>query len=45
VLELLDELQARHGLAIVLITHDMGVIAQMAQQVLVMYAGQIVEQA
>ena len=45
VLDLLDELQASHGTAMILITHDMGVVAQSADEVLVMYAGQVVEQA
>ena len=45
VLELLRELQEQTGVAIVLITHDLGVIAEMADRVAVMYAGQIVEQA
>jgi len=45
VLDLLSELKDRYRMALVLITHDMGVIAQMADLVAVMYAGQIVEQA
>ena len=45
ILELLKELQRQHGTAVLFITHDMGVIAEMADRVLVMYAGQIVEQA
>jgi len=44
ILELLRELQARNGMGIVLITHDLGVVARMADVVAVMYAGQIVEQ-
>ena len=36
---------SEHGMALVLITHDMGVIAEMADEVVVMYAGQVVEQA
>ena len=43
ILELLRELQARHGMAIVLITHDLGVVAGMADRVHVMYAGRLVE--
>jgi peptide/nickel transport system ATP-binding protein len=43
VLELLEEIQADQGLAIVLITHDMGVAAMVADRVAVMYAGRIVE--
>ena len=45
VLDLLRELQKRYGMAVLLITHDLGVVAQMADRVAVMYAGQIVEQA
>ncbi|HSQ05415.1 MAG TPA: ABC transporter ATP-binding protein, partial [Burkholderiales bacterium] len=45
ILELLRELQARRGMAVLLITHDLGVVAQMAHRVAVMYAGQIVEVA
>jgi peptide/nickel transport system ATP-binding protein len=43
ILDLLRTLQAETGTAIVLITHDLGVVAQMADEVLVMYAGQVVE--
>jgi len=45
ILELLNELKAKLGMAIMLITHDMGVIAETAQRVVVMYAAQIVEEA
>ncbi|MFH1603573.1 MAG: oligopeptide/dipeptide ABC transporter ATP-binding protein, partial [Pseudomonadota bacterium] len=45
VLELLSELQRESGMAILLITHDLGVVAQMAHRVGVMYAGQIIEVA
>jgi len=45
ILELLRDLQAEHGLSIIFITHDMGVIAEIADRVNVMYAGEIVEQA
>jgi len=45
VLQLLRDTQAQHGMAILLITHDLGVVAQMAHQAAVMYAGQIIEQA
>jgi oligopeptide/dipeptide ABC transporter ATP-binding protein len=44
VLDLLDDLRASHDMAIIVITHDMGVIAEAADDVIVMYAGQIVEQ-
>ncbi|MEZ5551878.1 MAG: ABC transporter ATP-binding protein [Pseudomonadales bacterium] len=43
ILDLLRDLQRETGMAIVLITHDLGVVARMADEVLVMYAGQIVE--
>ena len=43
ILDLLVALQAAHGMALVLITHDMGVVAETAHRVQVMYAGQIVE--
>jgi oligopeptide/dipeptide ABC transporter ATP-binding protein len=42
-LDLLKELQRKVGMAIVLITHDLGVVARMADEVAVMYAGEIVE--
>jgi len=42
-LELMHELQKDHTMSIVLITHDLGVIARMAHDVAVMYAGQVVE--
>src|SRR5712691_8147899 len=45
VLELLRDLQKRNGMAILLITHDLGIVAQTAHRVAVMYAGQIVEVA
>ena len=45
ILELLQDLQARLGLAIVLITHDLGVVAGLCRRVAVMYAGRIVEEA
>jgi oligopeptide/dipeptide ABC transporter ATP-binding protein len=44
-LALLLRLQRERGMALVLITHDLGVVAEVAQRVLVMYAGQIVESA
>ena len=43
VLDLLAELQARRGMGMLLITHDLGVVARMAHQVGVMYAGELVE--
>jgi peptide/nickel transport system ATP-binding protein len=45
ILELLADLQERLGTAIVMITHDLGVVAEIARRVVVMYAGEVVEQA
>jgi peptide/nickel transport system ATP-binding protein len=45
ILDLMRELKERTGAAIVLITHDLGVVAEMAQRVVVMYAGRKVEEA
>ncbi|MGE0714429.1 MAG: ABC transporter ATP-binding protein [Alphaproteobacteria bacterium] len=44
ILALLRELQREMGMAVILITHDLGVVAQMVDRVLVMYAGRIVEE-
>jgi oligopeptide/dipeptide ABC transporter ATP-binding protein len=43
ILDLLQDLQQETGMAIILITHDLGVVARMADEVAVMYAGKIVE--
>src|SRR5699024_11620780 len=43
ILELIKEIQQKHGMSIVLVTHDLGVVAEMADRVVVMYAGQIAE--
>ncbi|HZU20603.1 MAG TPA: ABC transporter ATP-binding protein [Gaiellaceae bacterium] len=45
ILKLMERLQAEHDMAIVMITHDLGVVAELADDVLVMYGGRIVEQA
>ena len=45
VLDLLDHLRRTQGMALLLITHDLGVVARMADRVGVMYAGQLVEEA
>jgi peptide/nickel transport system ATP-binding protein len=45
ILDLMKELQKEFNMAIILITHDLGVIAEAAQEVLVMYGGRIVEQS
>jgi oligopeptide/dipeptide ABC transporter ATP-binding protein len=44
ILELLGELRQRMGMAILLITHDLGVVAEVCDRVVVMYAGQVVEE-
>ena len=43
ILELLENLKKETGMSIIIITHDLGVVAEIAQRVLVMYAGEIVE--
>ena len=45
VLDLLEELRQSHDMAMIIITHDMGVVAEAADDIVVMYAGQIVEHA
>jgi oligopeptide/dipeptide ABC transporter ATP-binding protein len=45
ILRLLRQLQHQYGMAIMLITHDLGVVAEMADDVVVMYLGRVVEQA
>ena len=45
ILQLLKDLQAELGMSVILITHDLGVIAQFADRVVVMYAGQVIETA
>jgi peptide/nickel transport system ATP-binding protein len=45
ILDLLGELKERLGMAVLLITHAMGVVAEVAQRVVVMYAGQVIEEA
>lgn len=45
ILELMKELQDKLDMAIILITHDLGIVADMSDKVIVMYAGQIVEEA
>jgi len=45
ILELMKDLQHRHGTAIILVTHDLGVVAGMSDRVHVMYAGRLVETA
>ena len=44
ILELMQDLQKKLGMAIIMITHDLGVVAQMCDEVIVMYAGSICEQ-
>ena len=45
VLDLLEDLRTEHEMAMIVITHDMGVVVEVADDVAVMYAGQIIEQA
>jgi peptide/nickel transport system ATP-binding protein len=45
ILELMADLKSRFGMAIMLITHAMGVVAEVTQRVVVMYAGKVVEEA
>jgi oligopeptide/dipeptide ABC transporter ATP-binding protein len=45
ILDLLHRLREQHGMGLMLITHDMGIVADVADEALVMYAGQVVEQA
>jgi oligopeptide/dipeptide ABC transporter ATP-binding protein len=45
ILELLKELQEQFGMAVMIITHDLGVIAEFAREVMVMYSGRVVERA
>jgi len=45
ILALLDDLQSRLGMAIIIITHDLGVVAEITDEIAVMYAGRIVERA
>ena len=45
ILELVEEIQARTGMAVVWVTHDLGVIARLVERVVVMYAGRVVERA
>lgn len=45
IMKLLKELQKENGMAVILITHDIGLVARMADRVLVMYAGQLIEEA
>ena len=45
IMELLDELKARHGMAVLLISHDLGIVAQSCDRIAIMYASHIVETA
>ena len=45
ILELVEDIQARTGMAVVWVTHDLGVVARIVDQVVVMYAGRVVEKA
>jgi peptide/nickel transport system ATP-binding protein len=43
ILDLLRDLQRQNGMAVIMITHDLGVVAEMADEIAVMYAGRVVE--
>lgn len=43
ILEMMKDIQKSHGMSVILITHDLGIVANFAQDILVMYAGKIVE--
>ena len=43
ILELMNDLRHKLGMSIIMITHDLGVVAQMCEKIAVMYAGHIVE--
>ncbi|MDS8771820.1 ABC transporter ATP-binding protein, partial [Streptococcus pneumoniae] len=43
ILELFEEIQAKTGVSIILITHDLGVVAKIADRIAVMYAGKVIE--
>jgi oligopeptide/dipeptide ABC transporter ATP-binding protein len=45
ILDLLEELRDEHHMSMIIITHDMGVVAEAADDIVVMYAGQVIEQA
>jgi peptide/nickel transport system ATP-binding protein len=45
ILDLIAEMQQEHGSAVILITHDLGVVAEITQRLLVMYAGRLIESA
>ena len=45
IMELLSELQSERNMGLILITHDMGVVADVADRISVMYAGRVVEEA
>ena len=45
IMELMKEMKEKTGVSIMLITHDMGVVAEMADKIMVMYAGMVIEYA
>ncbi|MEM4048174.1 MAG: ATP-binding cassette domain-containing protein, partial [Zestosphaera sp.] len=45
ILELLKELQSRYKMSLILITHNLGIVAEVSDRVYIMYAGKIVEEA
>lgn len=45
ILDLIQKLKEQHGMTVVFVTHDLGIVADIAQRVIVMYAGRVVEDA
>ena len=45
ILDLIQKLKEQHGMTVVFVTHDLGIVAEIADRVIVMYAGRVVEEA